>query len=207
MTAVLVTYGTRYGSTGGIADLIADALRQDGLDVDVQPARQVHHIEPYDAVVIGGALYTGRWHRDALRFVRKQGEHLRNKQVWLFSSGPLDTTADENEIPPVPGVARVATTLGAKEHRTFGGRLTEDADSWLARRIAANHGGDFRNPERIAAWAHQIAAQLAAQLEPQLEAGDDDAESQCPLPKGPRHLGRATSPDPGHHPTNGIAHR
>ncbi|GAB3430703.1 flavodoxin domain-containing protein [Flindersiella endophytica] len=171
MTAVLVTYGSRYGSTAGIADLIATALRNDGLDTDVQPARNVRRVEAYDAVVIGGALYAGRWQRDARRFVRRQAKHLRGKQVWLFSSGPLDTTAEEKDIPPVPSVAEFATALHANEHQTFGGKLTEDADSWLARRMAANgRGGDFRNPDRIAAWAHQIAAQL--------KEGGDDAKPQ-----------------------------
>lgn len=174
MTAVLVAYGSREGSTAGIATLIGITLREEGLDVDVQPAGEVRHVEAYDAVVLGGALYTGRWHRDARRFAGRHAKQLREKQVWLFSSGPADRSADEQDIPPVPGVANVAAALQVRQHRTFGGRLSADASSWLARKMAANHGGDFRNPELIAAWAHQIAAQLKRP-----EEGSDDAQPQA----------------------------
>ena len=57
--------------------------------------------------------------------------------------------------------------LGARGHVTFGGRLTEEARGWLgfvARRMAhEGHGGDFRNPERIRAWARDIAEEIRAQ--------------------------------------------
>ena len=64
---VLVAYGTKNGSTAGIADLIALALHSEGLRADVRPARQVRDTTGYDAVVLGGALYAGRWHADARR--------------------------------------------------------------------------------------------------------------------------------------------
>ncbi|MBB5815647.1 hypothetical protein RFN52_36505 [Streptomyces collinus] len=44
--------------------------------------------------------------------------------VWLFSSGPLDPSASERDIPPAPGVQRVMNRIGPRGHVTFGGRLT-----------------------------------------------------------------------------------
>ena len=44
--------------------------------------------------------------------------------VWLFSSGPLDDSAAEGDIPAVPQVQQVAKEIRARGHRTFGGRLT-----------------------------------------------------------------------------------
>ncbi|GAB3409931.1 hypothetical protein [Flindersiella endophytica] len=49
----------------------------------------------------------------------------------------------------------------------------DNTGSWPVRRIAANHGGDFRNPEPIAAWADQIAAELK-----RLEETNEDAQLQ-----------------------------
>jgi menaquinone-dependent protoporphyrinogen oxidase len=158
---VLVAYGTKNGSTAGIADMIAAVLIEEGVSADVRPADEVGSVEQYDAVILGGALYAGRWHRDARRFARRHAKALQSRQVWLFSSGPLDTSADTSEIPPVAQAARAATQVGARQHITFGGRLTEQARGFVARAMVRNgHGGDFRNPARIETWSRSIVAQL-----------------------------------------------
>ncbi|ELS54710.1 putative Flavodoxin [Streptomyces viridochromogenes Tue57] len=85
---VLVAYGTTNGSTAQIAEAIAGVLRKDGLTADALPARAVASVSSYDAVVVGGGLYAGRWHKDARRFVRRHGRALSRRPLWLFSSGP-----------------------------------------------------------------------------------------------------------------------
>ncbi|WP_030546952.1 flavodoxin domain-containing protein [Streptomyces albus] len=158
---VLVTYGSKHGSTAGIAQWIGDALRAREIDVVVLPASGIVDLEPYDAVVIGGGLYSGRWQRDAARFARRNRKALDRRPVWLFSSGPLDDSASEKEIPPPKSVARIAERVHAREHMTFGGRLAEDSDGFLTRRLVAEgRGGDFRDRERIRAWGEHIAAEV-----------------------------------------------
>ncbi|WP_351224544.1 flavodoxin domain-containing protein [Streptomyces sp. NPDC002133] len=163
----LVAYGTRNGSTAEIARFIGSVLRDEGLRVDVRPAAEVGDVGPYDVVVLGGALYAGRWHRDARRFARRHRHALAERRVWLFSSGPLDPSASEREIAPVPGARRAERRLGAEEHATFGGRLQEGARGRIARMILEQgRGGDFRDFHRIAEWAERIAADLVA-IEPE----------------------------------------
>ncbi|MEV8434953.1 flavodoxin domain-containing protein [Streptomyces sp. HUAS 31] len=158
---VLVAYGTTNGSTARIAEAVADALRKDGLAVDTLPARSVPSVAPYDAVVIGGGLYAGRWHKDARRFVRRHGRALTERPLWLFSSGPLDATASERDIPPVPGVKKTMARLDARDHVTFGGCLEEGAKGWVAGMILrSGKGGDFRDFTAIEAWAERVAAEL-----------------------------------------------
>lgn len=158
---VLVAYGSRNGSTEGIADLIGVALQEEGLAVAVRPAGGVHDLGDYDAVVLGGALYTGHWHQDARRFVRRHADRLMRMPVWLFSSGPLDSSTDERDVPPVSQAAAAARRLRARGHVTFGGRLGDSPRGFAARAMVRNgRGGDFRNAERIAAWARTIAADL-----------------------------------------------
>jgi menaquinone-dependent protoporphyrinogen oxidase len=123
---VLVAYGSKMGGTAGIAELIGDALTDAGLQADVRPVAEVSQLDRYDAVVIGGALYSGHWHRQARRFLRRHTDVLRQRPVWLFSSGPLNGSAAE-EIPPVPQVEELARRIGARGHATFGGRLPADA--------------------------------------------------------------------------------
>ncbi|WP_328404317.1 flavodoxin domain-containing protein [Streptomyces sp. NBC_00390] len=161
--SALVAYGSKNGSTAEIARWIASVLRDNGIDADARSAHEIQDVGPYDAVVLGGALYAGRWHRDARRFARRHHRELAARPVWLFSSGPLDPSASERDIPPVAGARRAAHRLDAEEHVTFGGRLEEGASGWVARMILQQgRGGDFRDVARISRWAETIAADLVA---------------------------------------------
>ncbi|MFK0258901.1 flavodoxin domain-containing protein [Streptomyces sp. NPDC090445] len=165
MTAkkVLVAYGTKHGATAGIAEQIGKTLREDGLDAVVLPANDVHDVRDYDAVVLGGSLYAGHWSGKATRCAERNADSLRHRAVWLFSSGPLDRSAEERDIPPIPAVARQMQLIGAREHKTFGGSVTARTPGFLARALLhQGKGGDYRNPERIRGWAHHISAELAA---------------------------------------------
>jgi menaquinone-dependent protoporphyrinogen oxidase len=157
---VLVTYGTERGGTSGIAEAIGAELAADGHDVDVEAAGAVRDIGSFDAVVLGGALYMARWHADAKRFARRYDDELRLRPVWLFSSGPLDKSAEERDIPPVRFVANLMTEVGARGHATFGGRLTPGAKGFIAGSMAKKMAGDYRDFDRIRLWAREIAAAL-----------------------------------------------
>lgn len=157
---VLVAYASERGGTAEIADWIGTALREAGLDADVRPAGEVRALDGYDAAVIGGALYAGRWHREARHLVRHHADALAHRPVWLFSSGPLDHTAVEKRIPPASGVAKFARRLNARGHATFGGRLSPDAQGLLASRIAKRMSGDFRDRDHVTEWAAGIAHEL-----------------------------------------------
>ncbi|MFF3942925.1 flavodoxin domain-containing protein [Streptomyces phaeofaciens] len=158
---VLVTYGTTNGSTAEIAQAVTDILRKAGLTVESRPARSATNVARYDAVVVGGGLYAGRWHKDARRFVRRNRVLLAERPVWFFSSGPLDPSASERDIPPVRGVQRDMTRLDVRDHVTFGGRLEEGAKGWVAGMILrSGKGGDFRDFGAIEAWAGDIADAL-----------------------------------------------
>jgi hypothetical protein len=80
--------------------------------------------------------------------------------VFLFSSGPLDASADKRDIAPTNQVSVVMERLGALGHRTFGGMLAPDAAGFPASAMAKEHAGDWRNPEAIRAWAQELAELL-----------------------------------------------
>ena len=164
---VLVAYGTKHGATTQIAQAIADTLRAAGLKVDLQPARRVHSLEPYRAVVLGSAVYAGRWRGDALRMLRRA--ELNDRDVWLFSSGPVgedqgDPEQVEKWTKPRP-VQERAVAIGAREHVVFGGMIADDAGfirKKMAQKIPAELR-DRRDWQQIEAWAKSIAAALAGQ--------------------------------------------
>lgn len=157
---VLVTWGSKLGGTEGIARIVAEALRDARIDVELRVAGDVDAVHGFDAVIVGGGLYANRWHRDARRFVARHAAELRRVPVWMFSSGPLDDSAARAPIPPVTQVAVLMERVGAIGHATFGGRLAPDAKGFPARAMAKKLAGDWRDPERIRAWAAELAAQL-----------------------------------------------
>ena len=167
MTArALVAYGSKYGSTGGIADAIGERLRELGIDADVRPAADVHEIDLYDVIVVGGGVYVGRWHGDAVDFVRRFEEELIDRPTWLFSSGPtggspkaeaqMAQVLAEQPGPPA-NVARVAQRIGIRGHRTFAGAVTEGTGGMFTRWIPK---GDWRDADAIRAWATEIAGTI-----------------------------------------------
>lgn len=159
---VLVTWGSKLGGTKGIARMVAEELEYRGIEVAFLPASQIRSVGGFDAAIIGGAVYASRWHRAALNFVSRNIESLKRIPVWLFSSGPLDKSADQKVIPPVREVAVLMERVGALGHTTFGGRLPPDARGFPASAMAKKHAGDWRNQERVHAWAAEIAETLPA---------------------------------------------
>ncbi|MGZ0153549.1 flavodoxin domain-containing protein [Kribbella sp. WER1] len=160
---VLVAYASKTGSTAGIAEAIGDELRAHGHQVDVLDVAGVHDLAPYDAVVLGSAIYLRRWRREAIRFLRHNVDALRQRQVWLFHSGPVGPDKEQAQAMP-PAVRHFAHEIGATAAVTFPGRLDPaTATGLLSRRLASGTlAGDFRDWDRVRAWAADIGAALTA---------------------------------------------
>ncbi|MEU3644881.1 flavodoxin domain-containing protein [Lentzea sp. NPDC034063] len=162
MTEILVAYATKMGATKEIAELIAARIRSASHEVVVLDAADVGSVEPYKAVVLGSALYAGRWRREAVKLLTRNEKLLRTRPLWLFHSGPLGTDLAPRQAPRK--VREIAARIGAEEPFTFGGRLTpETAVGFIARKMATRPmAGDFRDRDEIDRWAYTIAQRLVA---------------------------------------------
>ena len=162
MARVLVAYASKRGGTEGIARMIAERLGERGVEADLVEAGRVKKPDGYDAVVLGSALYGGRWQRHAVRALKRIARAKARPPVWLFHSGPLgDEAADEPQA-PTARVERLAEEIGA-DIVTFGGRLADDAEGFIAKAMVRNgKGGDWRDPEQIRGYADAIADGLGA---------------------------------------------
>jgi menaquinone-dependent protoporphyrinogen oxidase len=163
-TKILVASASKMGSTAGIADEVAERLRAAGLEVDRARVEDVRSDEPYGAIVLGSAVYMDRWRQEALTFLRRFDTELAERQVWLFQSGPLDDSAERQEIGLPKRVRAHADRIRIHGFATFGGRIdAEHPDGFLARRMVdAGLGKDFRDFGHIRAWADAIATELGA---------------------------------------------
>lgn len=65
---ILIAYATRYGSTQEVAEAIARELRERGLEVEIQPLRQIQTTEGY-GLVVGTPFYMGHWLGEVNRFL------------------------------------------------------------------------------------------------------------------------------------------
>jgi menaquinone-dependent protoporphyrinogen oxidase len=156
---ILIAYASRHGSTQEVAEQVAQTLRDSGLDVDVRPASSLDDVDAYDAVVIGGALYMGHWHRDARRLLSRVSEELSERPVFVFGMGPTDLEPKSVEearhhvdeaLAKVPDVHPVSIAI-------FGGVVHPDDLHFPFNHMPET---DARDPEAIRAWSDDVAAVL-----------------------------------------------
>ena len=160
MTAnVLVAYATKHGTTREVAESIAATLRQLGSTVEIEEAGRVRDLARYDAVVVGGGLYTGKWHADASRLLKRHRHELAEKRLAVFGMGP-DSLQEakvaesrkqlDRALAATPELEPIAVTI-------FGGALEPGAWRFPFNRLPAF---DARDWDAIRRWAEEVAAKL-----------------------------------------------
>ncbi|WP_052091193.1 flavodoxin domain-containing protein [Modestobacter caceresii] len=116
----------------------------------------------YDAVVLGSAVYAGRWLEPARHYAAEHATALRGRPVWLLSSGPIGA-------PPFPpdephDAEPIGSSVGARGHRVLPGRLDRAllgiGELAMVTALRAPDG-DSRDWAAVQAWAEQIAEELA----------------------------------------------
>lgn len=160
---VLVTTASKHGSTTEIGETIAATLERNGHTVETRAADRVQSLDQFDAIVIGAAVYAGRWVKDAHRFVDRFESELTARPLWVFSSGPTGTPP-KPEPDEVVDLVDVIERLTPRDTTVFGGKLDGDVLSFAERaiiRAVRAEEGDFRDWEAIQGWAEHIAEKLA----------------------------------------------
>ncbi len=165
-TRVLVVYATKHGATAEIAEKIGQVLRQAGLPADVLPADRAENLLSYKAVVLGSAVYIGRWRKEAAKFLKANEKALAEKLVWLFSSGP---TGQGNAVELMKGwrfpraLQPIADRIRPKDIAVFHGAANISKmnfiEKWMMKNVKAPLG-DFRDWNAITSWATAIADAL-----------------------------------------------
>ena len=164
-SSILVTYATRYGSTQEVAEAVAATLRECGLEVAIQPMRDVRTLEGYRTVVLGAPLYMFHWHKDALRFLSRYREAITQRPVAIFALGPLHTDEKEwqgsrsqldKELAKFPWLTPAAIAI-------FGGKFDPQKLGFpynLLPALKNMPASDVRDWTAIRAWASTLAATL-----------------------------------------------
>ena len=160
---ILIVYGSRCGSTEGVAEAIGQILSKAGAKVDVRPVKDVADLSPYQALVVGSAIRMGKWLPEAVAFVKTHQDKLSRLPVAYFAvcltmkddtmgnrrkaSGFLDPVL--KQFPQVKPVD-IGLFAGAVDYKKLSFAYS------LILKVKGAPEGDFRNWEVIQTWAADV---------------------------------------------------
>jgi menaquinone-dependent protoporphyrinogen oxidase len=166
MAKVLIAYGSKYGSTKEIAEKIGEAIKGEGLEVDVLSADKVKGIGDYKGIIIGSAMYIGMWRKEVKNFVKNNEKDLAQKPVWIFTSGPTgkgDPVQKMSGWLYPQGLKPVIENIKPRDIAVFHGNASVEKmsgmEKWIMKRVKSEIG-DFRDWEMITKWAKGVAITL-----------------------------------------------
>ncbi|MGE3798884.1 MAG: flavodoxin domain-containing protein [Thermomicrobiales bacterium] len=165
--SVAIVIASKHGSTREIGEEIARTLRHYGVGTTIFEAGDSVDLNDRTGVIIGSAVYVGKWMKEALTFVEDHASQLQAMPVWLFSSGPIGEQEPSSSVDPV-AIEALLRASGARGHRIFSGKLDRAALSRterLATKLVRAPEGDFRDFEAIDEWSGEIASILLAERE------------------------------------------
>ena len=143
---ILVSYGSKYGTTKRYAQWIAEELA-----CDLADSREVtpEMLKSYDVIIHGGVLYAGGL--CGINTIVKHFDVISDKQIILFSCGLADPEDPENVAHIESGLEKVLTPEMREKIRQFHLRggidysrlgLTHKAMMAMLRRVMLKKGYD-----------------------------------------------------------------
>jgi flavodoxin len=143
--SVLVAQASTHGPASGVAELVAETLGAHGLSVDLIAASRVETLDRYGAVVVGGPMRLGRWHREVGRFLQRHRTVLARLPVAVFAT---ERRAGEHRG---SGIERALANAPEIEPVTSGLFV-----------VAPHDGGPRYAAAEVRRWANELAAELGA---------------------------------------------
>jgi menaquinone-dependent protoporphyrinogen oxidase len=121
-------------------------------------------------VVLGSAVYIGRWRKEAAKFLKANEEVLAEQRVWLFSSGPTGE-GDPVELTQgwrFPGALQpIADRIQPRDIAVFHGAVDVNklnlVEKWMLKNVKSPVG-DYRDWEAITSWAKAIVDVLQEEV-------------------------------------------
>lgn len=166
---VLVTYVSQGGATAGVAEAIGQTIAAKGADVVVKPLTEVTDLSPYQAVVIGSAVHSGKWMPEAVAFVERNQTALRRIPTAVFQVCMMLATSNPQYKSMVTDwLAPLRGQIQPVAEGSFAGALWPDRYTKLSERLGLRifltaiklKAGDYRDWSAINAWAERVSPLL-----------------------------------------------
>lgn len=161
---ILVTYASQGGSTAGIAEAIGKQLSGNGTAVDVLPVKTVTDISPYQAVIIGSAVHSGKWMPEALEFIRQNQSVLRRIPTAVFQVCMMLAASNESYKRMVPDwLDPIQLMIHPVSQASFAGALWPDRYAKFTEKLGLRiflatiklKAGDYRDWDAIQSWSEK----------------------------------------------------
>ncbi|MHB0857337.1 MAG: flavodoxin domain-containing protein [Anaerolineae bacterium] len=160
---ILVTYVSRYGTTGEVAEVIAEVLRAQGREVVLRPVADVSDVRPYRGVILGAPIYGGKLLEGAEDFMQTFREELSLQPVAYFTVGlSMRDKSPESLVEARQALAPLREAITPVDEAHFAGsasRLPFFMRLFLRFR---GSGGDYRDVQTIRAWAVRLGPRLVS---------------------------------------------
>lgn len=166
---ILVTYASQGGSTEEVSEAIGKTISENGGIVDVRPIKAVTNLSLYRAVVIGSAVYSGKWMPEAVTFVKLNQSVLRKIPTAIFQVCMMLATNNEQYKRMVPDwLAPYRAQIHPVAEDSFAGALWPNRYPKLSEKIGLHiflatvklKPGDYRDWDAIRLWAERTAPLL-----------------------------------------------
>lgn len=156
----LILYGSKYGATAQIAELLHEAMGDGAQARNVEDGTD--DLDAFDTVIIGGSVYAGKLNKDIVSFAKAHEGELQTKNLGLFIGGatPPDTQRYVEKLYPETLVEH-ASAIGI-----LGGLFQMDKMNFVYRKMiktmleSDKMPDDFCEPkietERIVAFAQKM---------------------------------------------------
>ncbi|MCZ4653248.1 hypothetical protein O4157_17720 [Gordonia amicalis] len=164
----VVAYGSAHGATEGIAQRIADGLRNGGDSVELWPLQSDRSPDRADRLVIGSAIHNGQWLPEAEQVAESVAKDSASP-VWAFSVSSVGATSTflsprvarflRPRTPLPRAVAAIEASGALRSHRAFAGAIAPGDWPGFGRimfRLMGGKYGDARDWDDVDRWTREI---------------------------------------------------
>jgi menaquinone-dependent protoporphyrinogen oxidase len=163
MNKVLVAYTSKTGTTRNYAEVLASALKGQGLEVDVRTLAEAGGMDGYDAVLVGSPINGMQLVPEATGFLGANQARLAGKKTAVFSVSYMHGKARGMWNKAIEkSTAKAAATAGALEWKVFPGRIDKPMPGFarLIFGFPADLPIDRQDPDAARSWASRLAVSM-----------------------------------------------
>ncbi|KAE8445507.1 hypothetical protein EG329_013397 [Mollisiaceae sp. DMI_Dod_QoI] len=161
---ILITYGSKYGSTRSIAERIHDRLAAANIgEVTLAPFDKKLSINDFDVLILGSCIHMQSWIRPSKKFIKRNADALQKnpKPTWAFSVGMPPDDQVEKEAKVMEKWLRKYVPL--RGHTLFQGMVNEQDVGGCFKLFFSCFGGKFEDKRKwnlMDDWADGIVQEL-----------------------------------------------
>jgi len=163
---ILVTYASKCGSTGEVAEEIGQVLCKSGIEAEVRLAKDVDDVNGYQAVVVGSAVRMGQWLPEATKFIETHRDALSRVPVAYFTvCMTMQEDTEENRREVMGYLEPVRAMVQPRDVGLFAGAMDYGKLPFVFRlmiKAMKVPEGDFRDWDSIRDWAAGLRPLLGA---------------------------------------------